>query len=238
MNFVRKNHFEAIELWDTCLTNTKEKFLNFLTDENIALSIHAPLLDLGKETLLDENIKSLHETIILANHNGAKNIVLHLGVIDSNTPSRIARGIEIAKKGIISNIDLLENYDIYLGIENVGYLGKDLIANFSQLAEFVDSFSTSKVGITFDFSHANIHGGVKKGIDVLGSRIKHVHISDNLGIIEGHHMPLGKGNIDFRSLKQLNTDCMTAIMEIEPGRNWENNLLYSRKVLQEMKIIR
>lgn len=237
MNFIRKDHFEAIELWDTCLTNTQEDFLNFLKDENLILSIHAPLLDLGKEILLDENKKSLHETIILADYHGAKNVVLHLGGIDSNEPSEITRGIEIARKVIISNIDLLEKHDIYLCIENVGYLGNDLIANFKQLADFVDSFSTSMVGITFDFSHANIFGGVKKGIDVLGSRIKHIHISDNSGIKEGHHMPLGKGNIDLNLLKQLNTDCIIVIMEIEPDSNWEKNLSDSRKILQVMKII-
>ena len=238
LRFVEENHFEAIELWDSCLNYADKNLLKHIEDENRVLSIHTPLLDLGKERLLRENITSLSETINLANSHNAKVIVQHTGIIDNASSSERLKSIETAKIVISANIDSLKENGVCLCIENVGCLGNDLIINFEDLATFVDALSCSSVGVAFDVAHANVAGGIENGIDILGSRIKHIHISDNIGKTDGHHRPLGKGNIDFNLLKQnLKADLMVAIMEIEPDFNWKKNLLDSRKVLRGMGLI-
>ena len=162
----------------------------------------------------------------------------HTGIIDNTSSIERLKSIETAKIVISANIDLLKENSVCLCLENVGYLGNDLITNFEDLTTFVDALSCPSVGVAFDIAHANVSGGIENGIDTLGSRIKHIHISDNIGKTDDHHRPLGKGNIDFNLLKQnLKADLMVAIIEIKPDVNWKKNLLDSRKVLRGMRLI-
>jgi sugar phosphate isomerase/epimerase len=136
------------------------------------------------------------------------------------------------------NLDTLKEYDIRLCLENVGFLGDDLVSDFDQLAELAGSYEPWLVGVVFDVSHANIAGGIETGIEVLRNRIEYVHLSDNFGKRKNHHMPIGKGSIDFRHLKRCSSlNDHAGILEITPDGNWQKSLLDSREVLQELNLI-
>lgn len=234
IEFAEENNFDAIELWDSSLHGSNKKLSRYLCAENRDLSVHAPLLDLGDDDAYESNTLTLRDSFERAGQWGAKTVVLHTGRIKNG---RTSEGIETAMRAINSNIDLLEKYGILLCVENVGYLGDDLIRDFEQLAAFVDSFPNHLVGVVLDVSHANITEGVESGIESLGRRIKHIHLSDNQGKPDNHHMPIGKGNIDFGLLRKYPlTDNSVAIMEITPDDDWKNNLLSGRKVLHELKL--
>lgn len=234
-DFVEENNIDAIELWDSSLTSNGYKIYRYLAKKDRELSIHAPLLNLGDIKVLDNNIQILNQTLERARIYGAKTVVLHTGILNEID---IFKGIEVAKKVIDTNLELLEQNNIVLCIENVGFLGNDLISNFDQLVAFVDYFPKHLVGTVFDIAHANVKGEVKLGLKTLGNRIKHIHLGDNSGEINDHHMAIGKGNIDFSILKKSTfPDNLTAIIEITPSLNWQKDLLDSRKILDKLNHI-
>ena len=235
LDYVERHSFEAIEIWSTILSEDRDMITDFLGSNPIELSVHAPLMDLGNDGAVNDNIRILGETIDLAVNCGARTLVLHTGT-GPTVGSNVNRdAINTARLLIEDNIDLLQRSGLVLCLENVGYLGNDLISDFTQLAALIDTLSTPSVGAAFDLAHANIVGGVEAGLAILGPRIKHIHVSDNLGTVESHHMPLGSGNIDFNSLKSLsNPGSVTSVLEIEPDDVWKRNLIDGRRFLQDL----
>jgi len=235
IEFAEEYDFNAIELWDSPLPKSNKRLNRYLSPGDKDLSVHGPLLNLGDGDALESNTLALRDSFERAGHWGTKTFVLHTGILKNG---RTSEGIETAKLVINSNLEVLEKYGIMLCIENVGYLGDDLIRDFEQLAAFVDSFPKHLVGIVFDVSHANTTGRVETGINALRNRITLVHVSDNLGERDNHHMPLGKGNIDFSLLGKCSLpDNSVVIMEITPVDGWQENLLDSRRVLYALNLI-
>ena len=235
VDFAEKNRFEVIEIWESTIISNKYSLHRYLEKKDRELSIHAPLLNIGNEKILEDNIQILSKTIEKARGYGAKKIVLHTGKLNNE---KFYKGIEVAKRVINTNIELLEQYNILLCIENVGYLADELIFNFDQLAAFVDLFPLNLVSVVFDISHANLKGGIESGIKILGNRIQYFHLADNTGEKDNHHQALGKGNIDFNLLnKRIFPDATPAILEISPSPNWQLELLDSRKILHKLNLI-
>jgi sugar phosphate isomerase/epimerase len=141
-------------------------------------------------------------------------------------------GIKNARYVIETNLDVLKNLGVILCIENTGYLGNDLIKDFGALAAFVDKFPKNLVGVAFDIAHANIMDGVLTGLRTLTKRIRHVHLADNNKLPQNHHMPIGKGSIDFKPIfKTLTSKDLTIILEITPDSAWQKNLMDGRQFL-------
>ena len=49
---------------------------------------------------------------------------------------------------------------------------------------------------TLDVGHARLQEGARKGVDLLGNNIRHIHLTDNFGKTDDH-LPLGDGNYDY-----------------------------------------
>ena len=239
IDFAEMNGFHRIELWDLPTSDANERLVEYLTESKRELSVHVdPSWNIGNFNKISDNIDVLREYLGQAGNWGVKRAVLHTGVVTGDSSRK---SINAAEKVINSILELLEEYQIILCIENVGYIRGEIIRDFRQLVNFVDKFPRDLVGVAFDLSHANITEGIGSGIETLGSHIIEVHLSDNLGKTKKHHLPSGKGNIDFSQLKglqyQYNVTNVTAILEITPDDSWEKNLLDSRKVLQELGLI-
>jgi sugar phosphate isomerase/epimerase len=231
--FAEEHHFNTVELWDSPLPTMGKSYRKLI--DNFELSVHAPLINIGVLDAIKLNIQVLRESIYRSSRWGANRLILHTGQVKMEDR---AIALNSAKNVIDENLTLLKKCELILCIENVSYPNAELIRDFKELALFVDSFPKDLVGVAFDVSHANIKEGVNDGIDILRNRIKEIHLSDNNGNIENHHLPLGKGNIDFNILKNgLNLKDIVAILEIKPDENWKKNLLDSQKFLQELKVI-
>jgi sugar phosphate isomerase/epimerase len=63
-----------------------------------------------------------------------------------------------------------------------------------KILELVDRYPASRVGLCLDIGHAHMQGSVLNAIRLAGSRLAHVHASDNHGIHDDHLVP-GKGTI-------------------------------------------
>lgn len=67
-----------------------------------------------------------------------------------------------------------------------------------ELRDLVDAFNSPNVGCCYDFGHANLVGAGfhRQNLNVLGKRLKAVHVQDNLGMLDDHMLPFC-GNINW-----------------------------------------
>lgn len=91
-----------------------------------------------------------------------------------------------------------------------------------------------RLGFHLDVGHANVGGDrLEKLLERLGSRLAHVHFSDNRGKNDDH-MPLGAGAIDWQRavalLKQHQYDATITLEVFSPDRDY---LLLSAKKVRE-----
>jgi sugar phosphate isomerase/epimerase len=92
-----------------------------------------------------------------------------------------------------------------------------LVSNSTEAADFVDLVDRPNVGTAFDTSHT-VHAGEdpRKAVEVLGDRIKHVHLRD----AQGKNILLvpGDGAVDFAGVSvalQAIPYARTAVIELE-----------------------
>ena len=230
LKFVDNNNFKAVELWDHPLPKMSTWQAKMIERSNIDISVHAPLLDLGKVNLIEKNTNSLRESIDKASEWRASKVIVHAGQVceeDFDT------AVGAVKETISSVLPILEDRSISLCIENVGYQKNELLTNFVQLFDLVVDFPKKLVGVAYDVSHANVTGDISEGVEILGPRINHIHLSDNLGEINNHHLPIGKGEIDFTKILDL-IKLNSAIFEIRPTENWKSNILSSKEIIKKI----
>ncbi len=67
-----------------------------------------------------------------------------------------------------------------------------------------DRIQDPRVGFCLDLAHLNLHRGEPPGVwfRALGSRLTHLHLSDNDGRTDGH-VPFGSGTVDLRPLADV-----------------------------------
>ena len=93
-----------------------------------------------------------------------------------------------------------EDLRLVLCIENM-FPGAGSIVDPDHFEPILQRYPNMK--LTLDIGHANIGAkGDKRNlsfIDKLGSRIGHIHASDNLGK-QDNHLPIGAGTVDFKKI--------------------------------------
>lgn len=90
---------------------------------------------------------------------------------------------------------LLESCDMTLSIEPVNRSETYFLRTAAEASRFCDAIGDSRVGVTVDTFHANIEEkSIPAAIRSLGSRVKHIHASENdRGL-------LGTGHINFAEI--------------------------------------
>jgi sugar phosphate isomerase/epimerase len=90
--------------------------------------------------------------------------------------------------------------DIRLMVENID-------RGFARVGDFIEIFERSPgAGFHLDVAHANLRLGLGQSnhtpelLEAFSDRLCHVHVSDNRGGEGDLHLPLGAGNIDWRSM--------------------------------------
>lgn len=70
--------------------------------------------------------------------------------------------------------------------------------SIARLAALVDAFRDPRVGVCYDFGHANLFSDDHRGnLNALGTRVKALHVHDNHGAADEHLLPFF-GSIDWR----------------------------------------
>jgi L-ribulose-5-phosphate 3-epimerase len=128
-----------------------------------------------------------------------------------------------AREAIQQILPTAEQLEVTLGIENVW--NKFLLSPL-EMRDFIDSFDSQAVGSYFDVGNVLLTGYPEHWIDILGSRIKRVHVKDfkkSVGTVEGF-VDMLEGDVDFQAVKQALARIgydgyITAeMLPFEPGR--------------------
>jgi len=224
MQFAIKSGFQGIEIWsnpvDFWPRRITKKEINTIKslarESRISLAIHIcqgnnDLADIN-EGHLKETMKQLKETIRVCHEIGGELVVIHPGMMPyhpmheenglnpilTRTASK-QRAVERLKKSLSEAASFAEKYKVVLGLENLSHVKGCIQSSFKDLADWVDEIGNPALQITLDTGHANLEGGVEKAIEVLGGRIKHMHLDDNNGQ-HSDHGELGSGTINWQAL--------------------------------------
>ncbi len=88
-------------------------------------------------------------------------------------------------------------------------------ASVEELCALCDAFDDPLIGVCYDFGHANLTGGFhRQNLNLIGKRLKAVHVQDNHGMHDEHLMPFF-GTIDW-------AEAMTGLAE----SGYEGDLTY------------
>lgn len=138
---------------------------------------------------------------------GARRAVIHpsyIGGMGRNVPE-LCEGY--ARESLAAAVALAEQVNIDLCLENL-FPQLTPFGTLETLEPLFDQFP--RLGLTLDIGHAHIGPGgmphVLTHIQRFQSRLRHLHVSDNLGRRDDH-LPIGEGLIDFpavaRALRRI-----------------------------------
>jgi sugar phosphate isomerase/epimerase len=188
---------------------TPEKILRIVKQLGIAVnSIHVPLLNVSPNIVREELRKVSTEltkrTIDLASYFGARFIVQHVSLIDSEMDLTLVP----SQRNIFPDLDAITPYaaseGIKVALENVPSLVRRMVGNSAkELKDIVNLFQPDTIGICLDITHS-----IASGFDPLTAldeidfnRLISIHASDNIkGQLIDQHLPIGEGNFPWSRL--------------------------------------
>ena len=197
-------HWEIVSEGEHYLPLVMRRLEAVAPSYKVKFSIHAPITDVNIAALSDrmreaatmEIIATMEQAIQLK----ADTVTFHPGFQSMVTPGMESRAVEKAKRSIRTIDRLMNEFGIIAALENMPSLKFMIGTGAKELNEMVDG---TNMKICFDIGHANTVNQIDEIIDLLGDRIKNVHIHDNNGNNDDH-MTIGDGKIDFgKVLKRL-----------------------------------
>ncbi|MDR0198738.1 MAG: sugar phosphate isomerase/epimerase [Methanomassiliicoccaceae archaeon] len=198
------DHWEIISDGENHLPLIMRRLEAIAPSYNIKFSVHAPISDVNIAALCErmreaatlEVIASMEHAIQL----NANVITFHPGYHSMVIPGLEARSAEKAKRSIRTIDRLTSEFGIVAAVENMPSFKFMMGAQAKELFDMIDGTDTK---VCFDIGHANTVDQIDEMTDLLGDRIRNIHIHDNNGTNDDH-MTIGDGNIDFNKvLKRL-----------------------------------
>lgn len=167
--------------------------------------------------------KKCHESCRLAVQLGAKKVVFHSSAFP------FLRGAYLdCWAGICADFyaELAVKYGLTVCIENSQDTDPEPLTLLMKKTEGAD------ICACLDIGHANYsRAGLQQWFEMLGSRIGHLHLSDNMGSFDDH-FPLGSGNVDWIKAEKLwqKTDCGTSVtLEVGGIAGVEQTMAYLKE---------
>ncbi len=176
----------------------KEGIINDLIGSaGISCSVHAPICDLNigamSDRLLSASLSEILGSIASAVKIGATTVTVHPGLCSMAVKGTEEKAALRTKESLRMIDRFAQDLGACVVIENMPQVPFFLGRTAESLAGLVDGTDLS---ICFDIGHANTTGQIDAMIDLLGDRIRNIHIHDNNGVRD-EHLTIGDGNIDF-----------------------------------------
>ncbi len=177
------------------------------------LQVHLPCHDLflSSEIIPDDMKKALLNSIKAMKILGCK-----WGAYHPRTSFTTNYSSEAAIKDNYNEISIYleeaEKYNVGIAIENIPIFPdcpqyKFFSANYDELNYLAESFKSDKIGICWDFGHANLMPvKQEKAFKILGDKIKIVHMHNNCGFHDDHVVPT-LGTIDWKNVMPALKKC-------------------------------
>ena len=259
IQFAVENGFEGVELWSNAfdfwprtLTVREIDCIKSIAGENhLELAVHFCTADNNLAALnaghLGESMSQLKETIRLCRRIGAGVVVVHPGtcpVVTFHTEHNLnpkytpvalhQAAVERYKKSLLEAAVYAESHDTVLAVESFGHEESSIQSTIEDLADWVDSINKPSLRVALDTGHAHLTGGLQRAVNVLGSRICHVHLSDGNGS-GSCDLELGTGEIDWKSVAEFlkSFDGMLSL-EVLVRDNLEAAVLRSKSFLNRL----
>jgi hexulose-6-phosphate isomerase len=203
-NGVELNFSESGEFSLESKKNEFKEIKKYAEDLNLELpSICTGLLWKYPLSTPDKNLRRKGETIVkkmieIAKFIGADTVLVVPGVLDEKTPYDYA--YRTSQEIIIKLASFAEKAKIYIGIENVW--NKFLLSPL-EFCKFIDEINNPYVGCYFDVGNVLVSGYPQHWIEILGKRIKKIHIKDfiiQIGNIQGFTY-LFQGDVNWKEVK-------------------------------------
>jgi sugar phosphate isomerase/epimerase len=236
LDTLRKSGAEAIEIFAnrrhfdyTSRAQAREIGEWFRGNPTAAWALHAPLrtegeIDSERSTSPAINVVHVEKSRRIDSMDEVKraleaaeqipftHLILHLGERgDTWSP----RTLEHAMTAVEHLRAFARPLGVQILLEN---LEKNEVAQPENLMEILSTGHFDDIGICLDLGHAHLDDGILPAIDVVGPRIRSVHVHDNLGDKDAHLWP-GDGAIAWpetiRALDALSKP-PTTVLEIHP----------------------
>lgn len=219
------NHVEIKRDHDFIYPFNSNEIHKILRDYDITLGYHAPYRDFNLSSINPHTrincVKQVKEIIELTRSIGGDYVNIHLGFIPDYYPeiakikareSCIKSVREIAKFANDRGVKLyIENDPKKPNMLQFGEKVETLVEIINEVDEFI--------GITLDIGHANTSKiDIFEFIKTFKDKLHVIHLHDNDGTADSH-LPLGKGNINFKeifnTLKSIKNNDLIFLFEMK-----------------------
>lgn len=174
--------------------------------ERFGLKYEVCHLPFSGKVALDPSLLPALETKILKAIKGARVLGVKYAVVHPNTTTLLRREYDEEKiyESVIAHlapiVECGEREGVNIVVENMRPVARFLpthryCAEPEELCRVADKLG---IGICWDFGHANLAGFVQsKALEYVGSRLKMLHVNDNMGVDDDHLPPLF-GTVDWK----------------------------------------
>ena len=229
------NRIELADSGNHALNHRRvERLQEIASSYDLEYSVHAPYADTNlaaDDDLIREWIlKRIRASIRFSSELNAKYLVIHPGWTTSTERFSRGRSWELNIRSLHWLMRYAGEYGVECLIENVPNPTPYLLVTVDDFRLF-DEEMEPPINYVLDIAHAHLQGEEFRFIKEFGYKIKHVHMSDNLGE-QDDHLSLGEGNIDCRriidSLKEIDFDgwlVLECYDKIEKNIDYLKNLI-------------
>ena len=231
IDFAIENEFNAIELHGKhhnaeSLSEDDIGYLRGTTDSHgITFNLHYhhdSLPGSHRTSVWNDTLASFERNLEMVASLGGRIVVLHPGKIDVPTLKRPEDGSELVRREAVRNLKrfvrhaapVAERLGITICIENLKHSPGYVLTSYEDLASVIDDADSDHVGVVLDVGHCIVGDGLTEAIDVLGNRIRHLHLNDAVDGVE--HREIGIGVLDLDETAPLieNSNIEFATLEV------------------------
>ena len=195
-----------VELMDDglhALNDKRVKALKKAADSrDLEFTVHAPVADINiaspNPVLQRAILRRLEKSIIYARKLDCSLWVFHPGLKTGISYFYPGSDWRLNLDSVRDLLKTAKKHDVEISIENVPEPFPFLLKTADDFSRFYSELHED-LGLTLDVGHANINRQIGNFINKFGSRIVHVHVSDNKGDNDTHH-GIGHGTVEWRSV--------------------------------------
>lgn len=251
VDFAIEHGFQVVELmgkFHSAETLSEEdlRYLEEVSESNgITFNqhyLHGAMPGSHRASVWHDTLASFERNLEMVHRLGGSVIVLHPGKIDVPTLSRPEDGSELIRREAVRNlkrfvrhaVPTAEKLGVTICIENLKHDAGYVLSSYEDLASVIDDADSENVGVVLDVGHCIIGDGLSEAIDVLGNRIRHLHLNDAIDGVE--HEEIGTGTLNLDEMEPLITGALNtefATLEVGKAPDSEGVIVRSREVLRK-----